>query len=182
MTASFLFYAGERLKRVDKTDWGVGQVLVDSEYSEVDVFFEYFGKVAIDTHQIPVSRVESSRYAHPVLDVLLEDLNWKRAHHNVYVVLLDRSVLNHRKFQEANRHYRGSKPCVYVGMTGLKPEARLRNHKRGHKSNLYVHKYGIRLLYHHFRNFNPMPYKLADIVEKELASRLRDLDYGVWQH
>jgi hypothetical protein len=182
MTASILFYSGERVRRVDRANWGIGQVLSDTEDPVVEFFFEYFGKAAIDTDQIPVDRVETGGEVHPVLDVLLQDLNWKGAHHSVYVVLLDKKVLQSRKFQEANRHYRYSKPCVYVGMTGLKPEARFRNHKRGHKSNFYVHKYGTRLLYDLFKNFNPMPFRLAQVVEAELANRFRALDYGVWQH
>jgi len=182
MTTDVLFYAGERLNCTNKPEWGVGQVLADTKESTVEVFFEYFGRTAIHTDWFQVNRVETGRQVHPILDVLLEDLNWKRSHHNVYVVLLDKSVMNHKRFQEANRHYKSLMPCIYVGMTGLEPEARFRNHKRGYKSNFYVHKYGTRLLHHLFRNFNPMPYRLAQVVETELAKRYRALDYGVWQH
>jgi len=182
MSTEVLFYAGERLDCSAKPDWGIGQVLADTNESTVEVFFEYFGKISIDTDRNSVNRVETGGRVHPILDTLLEDLNWKQAHHNVYVVLLENSVLNHKRFLEANRHFSSSKPCVYVGLTGLNPEARFRNHKRGYKSNFYVHKYGTRLMYHLFRNFNPMPYRLAQVVEEELAARYRSLGYGVWQH
>jgi hypothetical protein len=97
-------------------------------------------------------------------------------------VLLENTVLKHWRFREANRHYPGRKPCIYVGMTGLKPESRFRNHKRGHKSNYYVRKYGVRLLPDLYESFNPMPYKLAQVVEAELAEGLRSWGFAVWQH
>ena len=49
----------------------------------------------------------------------------KKHHHNVYVVELSPEVLQHARFRKANPDYDAVKPCVYVGMTGLSPEARL---------------------------------------------------------
>ena len=45
-------------------------------------------------------------------------------HHNVYVVLLDREVHEHKRFRDANPDHDPVKPCVYVGMTGKAPSAR----------------------------------------------------------
>ena len=74
------------------------------------------------------------------------------------------------------------KPCVYVGMTGLTPEERLREHRNGNHSARFVKKYGMRLLPELFKHFNPMPYELASAMEVELARQLRERGYGVWQH
>jgi hypothetical protein len=102
-------------------------------------------------------------------------------HHNVYVVLLDREVLEHRRFRDANPDHNPVKACVYVGMTGKTPEERFIEHQRGYKSNTYVYKYGVRLLPKHFQHLNPMKYQEAAAEEKRLAGRLRRKGYGVWQ-
>jgi hypothetical protein len=48
----------------------------------------------------------------------------KAARHNVYVIELDGRVLNHARFRAANPERDITKPCVYVGCTGLTPEKR----------------------------------------------------------
>ena len=58
----------------------------------------------------------------------------RRPHHNVYVVLLSPRVLQEAKFRRCNPHYDATKPCVYVGMTGLDPDQRFDNHKAGIKA------------------------------------------------
>src|ERR1051326_6677810 len=65
-------------------------------------------------------------------------------HHNVYVVLLDPAVLELRRVRAANPARDPNKPCVYVGMSGLKPEERFANHKQGIKAASVVKRYGIR--------------------------------------
>lgn len=81
--------------------------------------------------------------------------------HSVYVVLLDEAA---RKM--APRSLRGSasaerKPCVYVGMTGLTPEARFENRKNGVKAARVTRLHGIRLMPELFEHLNPMPYDAA---------------------
>ena len=56
-------------------------------------------------------------------------------HHNVYVILLDSAVSKERKVRALNPKRDGKKPCVYVGMTGIAPIERLRNHKDGYKAS-----------------------------------------------
>ena len=102
-------------------------------------------------------------------------------HHNVYVVLLDKEVLSHKRFRDANPDHDPLKPCLYVGMTGKTPTERFRDHQRGHKSNAYVYRYGVRLLPKHFEHLNPMSYEEAVKVEEQLARRLRREGYAVWQ-
>ena len=183
MEAKPLYYAGERLRRLDRPEWGIGQVLENSDDPLIETFFEYHGRSQIDIRKADTVSVETGEERHPILDLLLvEDLNWKGVHHSIYVVLLDEAVLENWRFRQANRHYTGGKPCLYVGMTGLKPERRFRNHKRGHKANYYVRNYGVRLVSELYQNFNPMPYKLAQVVEVEVAEKLRSQGFAVWQH
>jgi hypothetical protein len=99
--------------------------------------------------------------------------------HNVYVVLLDPAVALHPTVLRANPKRDPAKPCVYVGMTGLDPEERFANHKRGHKSAWTVRKYGIRLLPEMYACFNPMPYHVAAEMEQGLAEDLRAEGYTV---
>ena len=104
-----------------------------------------------------------------------------RLSHNVYVVELALDVLSDRRFQRKNPGYVEGKPCVYVGMTGLAVAARFANHKRGHKGNVFVLRFGTRLLPELFAHLNPMPYEAAMTMERELAEELREAGHGVWQ-
>ena len=101
--------------------------------------------------------------------------------HNVYVIELSPEVLQEARFRRANPDYDATKPCVYVGMTGLTPEARFRKHKAGIRANRYVQRYGMRLLPSLYAYCNPMPYEGAREMEVEIAIALREEGYGVWQ-
>jgi predicted GIY-YIG superfamily endonuclease len=100
-------------------------------------------------------------------------------HHNVYVVLLDPKVSRVRKVLHANPNRDSTKPCIYVGMTGLDPKDRFANHKKGYKAAWVVKKYGIRLLPEFFEYLNPMPFEAAAQMEKDLAEDLRRQGYTV---
>jgi len=104
------------------------------------------------------------------------------AHHNVYVVELHAAVRNIRKFAAANPDCRVDKPCLYVGVTGLTPEERFENHKRGIKSSSLVKRHGIRLRPRYYSRYNPMTYEDAAAMEVTLAKRLRARGFGVWQN
>ena len=67
-------------------------------------------------------------------------------HHYVYVVLLEPEAARHRKVLRTNPDRDPVKPCVYVGMSGLRPDERFANHKRGVKAAWVVHRYGVRLM------------------------------------
>jgi len=99
----------------------------------------------------------------------------------VYVVELSKEVLNEPRFVRANPRYRLGFPCVYVGMTGLMPDARFDKHMAGVQANRYVTKYGLHLLPRLYEMYNPMPYDGARDMEVELAIALREKGYGVWQ-
>ena len=102
-------------------------------------------------------------------------------HHSVYVVLLSKDVLYEPKFRKSNPDYDPSRPCVYVGMTGLSPDVRFDKHKAGIQSNKFVKAYGLRLLPELYECYNPMPYEAALDMEIELGIALRQKGYGVWQ-
>ncbi|MFT3735199.1 MAG: hypothetical protein QM776_09260 [Rhodocyclaceae bacterium] len=107
-----------------------------------------------------------------------------RPHHHVYVVELSRRVLDEPRFMKSNPHYSShldTKPCVYVGMTGLQPDERFDKHKAGVKANRFVREYGLRLLPELYEVYNPMPYEAAREMEVELAIGLREAGYAVWQ-
>ena len=105
----------------------------------------------------------------------------RRAHYSVYVVELSPQVLEHARFRRANPSYDATRPCVYVGMTGVSPDVRFDKHKAGIQANRYVTKYGLRLLPQLYEVYNPMPYDAARDMEIELALSLRARRFGVWQ-
>jgi predicted GIY-YIG superfamily endonuclease len=88
-------------------------------------------------------------------------------HHSVYVVYL--------------RNPRGDgKAGYYVGMTGLTPEERFRNHKAGRKAAGIVKRCGERLVPRLYAHLNPMPYEKALGMEAALADSLRKRGYVVY--
>lgn len=104
-----------------------------------------------------------------------------RKTHNIYVIELDPTVLEKKKFREANPQYIEGKPCVYVGMTGLTPQERFKNHKDGYKANKFARKYGLRLKPRQYESHNPMTAEEAKKMEVEKARRLRKKGWAVWQ-
>jgi hypothetical protein len=102
-------------------------------------------------------------------------------HHSVYVIELDKEVLNKKKFREENPNYIERMPCVYVGMTGLDVDERFENHKAGIKSSRMVKNFGKELIPELYEEYNPMDSWTAPKKERELAEELRSQGYGVWQ-
>lgn len=99
---------------------------------------------------------------------------------SIYVVELSKHVLNEHKFVLHNPNYIKGKSCLYVGMTGLTPEERFIKHKNGIKSNVYVQKYGTRLLPNLYEKYNPMTFEEALDKEASLAEELRAQGHAVW--
>jgi hypothetical protein len=100
-------------------------------------------------------------------------------HHNVYVVQLDPAVARSSRVRWENPGRDPSKPCVYVGMSGLMPEERFANHKNGIKASSAVKRYGIRLMPELYAHLTPMPYEAAVQMEEDLAEDLRKAGYTV---
>lgn len=88
-------------------------------------------------------------------------------HHSVYVVYL--------------RNPKGDgKAGYYVGMTGLSPEERFENHKKGIKSARVVRRCGERLVPKLYAHLNPMTFERAQAMEEMLADSLRKRGYTVF--
>jgi hypothetical protein len=100
-------------------------------------------------------------------------------HHSVYVVLLQPAAKRLRLVRAANPGRDPAKPCVYVGMTGLTPEARFVNHQRSIKAAAVVTRYGVRLMTELYAHLNPMPFAAAVQMEQDLAEDLRRVGYTV---
>jgi predicted GIY-YIG superfamily endonuclease len=91
----------------------------------------------------------------------------KSDHHSVYVVFL--------------RNPKGDgKAGYYVGMTGLSPEQRFKNHKEGLKAARIVRRCGERLVPRLYAHLNPMPYAKALQIEAYLADSLRKRGFLVY--
>jgi len=88
-------------------------------------------------------------------------------HHSVYVVYL--------------RNPKGDgRAGYYVGMTGLTPEVRFANHKKGIKAAGVVKRFGERLVPKLYAHLNPMTYEGAMKMEQQLAGELRAAGYQVF--
>ncbi len=90
-----------------------------------------------------------------------------RGHHSVYVVYLRNPIGDGRA-------------GYYVGMTGLTPEERFKNHKAGVKAAGVVRRFGVRLVPRLYAHLNPMPYKEAAAMEVALAEQLRARGFQVF--
>ena len=75
---------------------------------------------------------------------------------------------------------RDGKAGYYVGMTGLSPEQRFENHKRGYKSAGVVRRCGERLVPRLYAHLNPMPFAKAVEMEVVLADSLRKRGFVVY--
>jgi len=185
-----LLRKGDRVADTLIPGWGKGIVLNEATAKELIIFFVWGGKKKYALEAEGLVLLSGIKANNPILDLIETDflannylLNKHRyVHHNVYVIELHKQVLNERSFLNANQGRDPLKPCVYVGMTGLSPEQRFKNHKEGYRSSRFPHKYGQRLLSRLFRDFNPMPYELAKLIEPELAAHLRSKGYVVWQN
>jgi hypothetical protein len=90
-----------------------------------------------------------------------------RGHHSVYVVYLRNPAGN-------------GKAGYYVGMTGLSPQQRFENHRKGIKSARVVRRCGERLVPRLYEHLNPMPFEKAQQMEVLLADSLRKRGYLVY--
>ena len=104
-----------------------------------------------------------------------------KLHHRVYCIELHPAVRRQARFRQQNPHARYDATCLYVGSTGLDPEARFENHLRGHKGCPLVRTYGVRLRPDLFADFPVMTWEDAVATEAAYAEELRELRYAVYQ-
>ena len=175
-----VFSAGDYVKHSGQPDWGIGRVLSIGERGKAIIFSLRGGRRILDTNYAQLEQVEDPH--HPILDIA-GTANWDRADRNLYVIELDPNVFEReQRFVEANPHWIPGKLCVYVGMTGITPEERFHQHKRGEHAAGLVRKYGRHLLPEYYQHFNPLPYELGQAMEPELARQLRADGLAVWQN
>jgi predicted GIY-YIG superfamily endonuclease len=75
---------------------------------------------------------------------------------------------------------RDGRAGYYVGMTGLTPDERFANHKKGIKAAGVVKRFGERLVPKLYAHLNPMTYAQALEMEQQLAEELRAAGYVVF--
>jgi SNF2 family DNA or RNA helicase len=97
--------------------------------------------------------------------------------HNVYVVELDKKVLDRKKVRDLNPSYNPDKPPLYVGMSGLSAEERFKKHKEGLKANTWVKNHGLKLRPEFHKN--RLSFFEAEKAEELLAKKLRRQGYPV---
>ena len=99
----------------------------------------------------------------------------------VYVIGLDKEVLNNSRFLERNPNYVEGKPCVYVGQSARLPEERYAQHRRGYRANRFARDFGRYLQPRLFQGINPLSSREeAEAEEEALALRLQKRGYAVW--
>jgi hypothetical protein len=161
---------------------GVGIVLEERRDSW-DVFFESGLRRLVPKGTAGVEVVDLAR-PNALLSAAaaVPFARWAAARHNVYVIELDAAAAQERGFREANPEMLAGALCLYVGLTGLSPQRRFRNHRRGHKAARIVRRHGLRLLPLYYRQYNPVPFEVGAVMEPWLAARLRERRFGVWQN
>ena len=99
----------------------------------------------------------------------------------VYVIELDKAVVNIRRFLDENPDYVPGMACFYVGQTAINPVERFDQHRKGYKANRYAKKFGLWLRPRLFQKYNPIATREeAEAQEKALAEYLRGKGHGVW--
>ena len=103
--------------------------------------------------------------------------------YNVYVIELEKEVMNSKKFRQKNPNLNPRKTCFYVGQSIHDPEKRFQQHKEGYKANRFAKKYGLRLEPRIFSKFNPISKrKEAEYLEQWITDKLREKGHGVWSN
>ena len=101
----------------------------------------------------------------------------RKFHCTVYVLLLNPEVVNVPQIKRRNPKRDPLKPCVYLGLTGLRVD-RCFDYSRA--ANTWPsRKYGIRLMPELYEHLSPMPYEKALHTARKLATDLRAEGYTV---
>jgi hypothetical protein len=99
---------------------------------------------------------------------------------SIYVVLLNPNVATIPQIKRRNPKRDPLKPCVYVGLTGLRVDSCFDYRRAGAIQDGWPsNKYGIRLMPELSEHLNPMPYEKALQMARKLAADLRVEGYTV---
>ena len=156
--------------------------MIRARKTSFDLFFQWGGKRRIDAGE-PIepslaSGVEAQFFS---MCADLSPRSWSRGHHSVYAIELDPAVWKNRAFRERNPGGAAG-GCLYVGVTGLTPEARFQRHHTGTQSGRFVRTHGLRLRLDLVEGFSRLPYRIAACMEPKLAAWLRAQGFAVWQN
>lgn len=101
--------------------------------------------------------------------------------YGVYVILLDKKVLEIPRFASRSPEYDPGLDCYYVGMSAKTPEERFRQHKKGKRSSYFVRNFGVRLVPELYENIPRFATRVkAKKKEEELAVDLREAGHGAY--
>lgn len=173
---------GDIVRHADYPQWGRGYV-IRARKASCDVFFRWGGKRRIDAGEplqpSVAAGLEADFFA---LCASYTAASWSRGRYSVYAIELDPVVW------KKNRAFRDRNPggaaggCLYIGVTGLTPEARFARHRAGTQSARLVHAHGVRLRLDLVEGFSRLPYRIAAEMEPRLAAWLRAQGFAVWQN
>lgn len=135
---------GDIVRHADYPQWGRGYV-IRARTSSSDVFFRWGGKRRIDAGEpLEPSRAGGIEAEFFALCASLSARSWSRGRHSLYAIELDRAVWKRRAFRERNPGGAVG-GCLYIGVTGLTPDARFERHRAGTQSGRFVRTHGRRL-------------------------------------
>lgn len=168
-----------RVQHLVNSQWGLGEI-VGLYPTGICSFFEWVGeRFNLQPQELRIlADVEAPSN---ILDTLRIHGN-SQANHSVYAIQLHNSVWSYPAFRQQNPTYNHKRLCLYVGSTGLDPQTRFANHKRGHKSNWFAQQFGQRLIHEIVSDLNPRRYEVALATEFEFARKLRNEGYAVFQN
>jgi len=101
---------------------------------------------------------------------------------HIYVIELEKAVLELKRFNDANPHYQAGMPLVYVGLTSREPRQRFEQHKQGFKCSRLVRVHGVKLLEYQCEVVESPSYADALTRESSKADELRNKGWGVWSN
>jgi hypothetical protein len=172
---------GDIVRHRDYPHWGRGYVIRVKKTTS-DVFFQWGGKRKVGAVEpLEPSRARGVDAQLFALCAGLSAGSWSRGHHSVYAIELDRAVWKNRTFRERNPGGAAA-GCVYLGITGLTPEARFERHRAGTQSARFVRAHAVRLRLDLVEGFSRLPYRIAACMEPKLAAWLRAQGFAVWQN
>ena len=172
---------GDIIRHADYPQWGRGYV-IRARKTSLDVFFQWGGKRRIDAgdpiEPSPASGLEAEFFS---LCAGLSPRSWSRGRHSVYAIELDPAVWKSRAFRDRNPGGAAG-GYLYIGVTGLTPEARFARHRAGTQSGRFVRTHGRRLRLDLVEGFSRLPQPIAVRMEPKLAAWLRAQGFAVWQN
>lgn len=172
---------GDIVRHAEQPTWGHGYVIRATQRTTT-VFFQWGGKRKIPAGEaLEPSRPDGVTAELFALCAEIPPQSWSRGHHTVYAVELDPEVQKIRVFKDRNPGAAVG-VCLYVGVTGLAPEARFERHLEGTQSARFVKRYGKRLRLDLVEGYSRLPFRIAAWMEPKLAAWLRAQGFAVWQN